>query len=60
VHVKGSNGKEYFEKQTKFHKCNFKQFGSRLVEFFESQFDSMRQDEKDFIREGVLKNCELL
>jgi hypothetical protein len=60
VHLKGLNGKEYFDKQTKFHQRNFTQFGTRLVEFVSSQFDSMRQDEKDSIREGMLKNCELL
>jgi hypothetical protein len=39
-------------------KPKFKEFETHIVEFFASQFDSMRPDETETIQDGLVENSE--
>ena len=60
VHLKGSNGKSYCSNMVGNQKPAFNTFKKSLVGFFEGQFDSMRNDEKQNIRDGLTKGFTIL
>ena len=60
VHLKGRNGVSYnartpVNERTKFHK-----FETSLIKFFDLQFDAMREDEKQNVRDGLVGDCETI
>ncbi len=60
VHLKGCNGKVYRDSLDGNQKPVYNTFKKTLVAFFELQFDSMRKDEKQNIRDGLTQNCETI
>jgi hypothetical protein len=60
IHLKGQNGLSFITKSLVNDKSKFTKFESSLVNFFNLQFDNMREDERQNIQDGLVKDCETI
>jgi hypothetical protein len=60
VHLKGKNGDAYKLANNINEKGKFIKVQNTLAEFFALQFDEIRPEEKDNIRQGLTANCKTL
>jgi hypothetical protein len=60
IHLKGLNGPSFIMDNSVNDRSKFHKFESSLVNSFNLQFDVRREEEKQNIREGLLKDCETL
>ena len=60
VHLKGQKGLSFLENKTANARAKFSKFETSLVQFFDLQFDALREGEKQNIRDGLVGDCETI